>query len=91
MSDHATNSFHELAGAIVPLSLRVLRLFGAMLGPAYTGNDVNAWQSQVFTFTKWNGVSAISPKIVIHDKNREVSRVAYRDTIYEVDFYRLKK
>lgn len=64
---------------------------GAMLGPAYTGNDVNAWQSQVFTFTKWNGVSAISPKIVIHDKNREVSRVAYRDTIYEVDFYRIKK
>lgn len=62
---------------------------GAMLGPAYTGNDVNAWQSQVSTLTKFNDVASISPKVVIHDKKRAKSRVVYRDTIYEVDHYEI--
>lgn len=63
---------------------------GAMLGPKYTGNKVNAWQSQVSTITKYKEIASVSPKIILHDKVRDVSRFAYRDKIYEVDAYHIK-
>jgi hypothetical protein len=60
---------------------------GAKLGPKYTGNDVNAWQSQIATITRHNGVTAVAPKIILHDKAKKTSRFAYRDKIFEVDEY----
>jgi hypothetical protein len=63
---------------------------GAMLGPKYTGNQVNAWQSQLATITKYKEVTAVSPKIILHDKVRDVSRFAYRDKIFEVDAYHIR-
>lgn len=60
---------------------------GAKLGPAYIGNEVNAWQSQMSTITRHQGITAVAPKIVLHDKVRPVSRFAYQDKIFEVDFY----
>jgi len=63
---------------------------GARLGPKYTGGQVNAWQSQLATITKYKGVAAVSPKIILHDKVRDVSRFAYRDKIIEVDAYHIK-
>jgi hypothetical protein len=60
---------------------------GAKLGPKYTGNDVNAWQSQIASLTKHQGVTAVAPKIILHDKTREVSRFSFGGSIYEVDFY----
>jgi hypothetical protein len=64
---------------------------GAKLGPGYIGNEVNAWQSQIATLTKYLGIAAISPKVVLHDKTRDVSRVSFRDMICEVPFYHIAK
>lgn len=63
---------------------------GAKLGPKYTGNDVNAWQSQIASITRHMGVTAVAPKIVLHDKSAQVSRFAYRNSIIEVDAYHIK-
>jgi hypothetical protein len=62
---------------------------GSLLAPEYCGNQVNAWQSQMTSLTKFNGVTAVAPKIVLHDKKRKVSRFSYRDAIYEVERYSL--
>jgi hypothetical protein len=62
---------------------------GARLGPKYVGNEINAWQSQLVTLTKYNDVTAIGTKIILHDKARDVSRFCYRDKIYEVDAYHI--
>lgn len=60
---------------------------GAMLGPRYIGGQINAWQSQFATLTKYKEIAAVSPKIVLHDNEKKVSRVAYRGEIIEVEWY----
>jgi len=64
---------------------------GAGLGPAYVANRVTSWISQVTSLTKYKGVAAVNPKIVLHDHKNRISRFAYRDRVYEVDFYDLHK
>jgi len=60
---------------------------GARLSPTYLNGKQTAWQSQISTFTKLNGVAACNPKIVLHDKKTQVSRFSYRGDIYEVPHY----
>jgi hypothetical protein len=62
---------------------------GARLGPKYIGNQVTAWQNQIASLTKYNGIGAVSPKVIIHDKAKPVSRFAYRGKIYEADHYHI--
>lgn len=64
---------------------------GAKLGPRYISGQINAWQNQVATMTKFKEVAAINAKVVLHDNALKVSRVAYRNEILEVDFYELFK
>lgn len=61
----------------------------AKLGPAYTKNQVNRWQSQIATATKCEEITGTNPKIILHDKQKPVSRVAFRNTIYEIDHHKL--
>jgi hypothetical protein len=60
---------------------------GAKLSPSYLGGRQTDWQSQLSTLTRFEGVTACSPKIILHDKEKEVSRFAYRDKIYEAKHY----
>lgn len=60
---------------------------GCGLGPKYIQNRVTSWISQVTSLTKYKGVAAVNPKIVLHDEKEKVSRFAYRDKIYEVEYY----
>jgi hypothetical protein len=62
----------------------------AKLGPGYTKNEINKWQSQISTATKFDEVAAVNPKIVLHDEKNKKSRVAYQDSIFEVDYHELK-
>lgn len=64
---------------------------GSGLGPKFIGNQVTAWVSQVTSMTKYLGIAAINPKIVLHDEKRRVSRFAYRNEIFEVDYHALPK
>jgi hypothetical protein len=61
---------------------------GAKLGPKFVGNELNSWQSQLAVLTKYKDVGAVSVKIILHDKERDFSRFAYRGVIYEVPFYK---
>lgn len=60
---------------------------GAKLSPTYLNGKQTAWQNQVSTFTKYNGVAACNPKIVLHDKKQPISRFSYRGDIYEAPHY----
>lgn len=64
---------------------------GAGLGPAYIENKVTSWISQVTSLTKYKGIAAVNPKVVLHDERRKVSRFAYRRDIFEVDYHQLPK
>jgi hypothetical protein len=64
---------------------------GCKLGPKYLNGNLTAWQNQVTTLTKYKGKASCAPKIVLHDEVRKKSRFCYRDTIYEVDFYRYEE
>jgi len=64
---------------------------GCGLSPAYQKGRENEWTNQVTTLTKISGVTAIAPKIVLHDKARNTSRVAFRNQIYEVARYKTDK
>ncbi|MEM4379165.1 MAG: hypothetical protein QXL01_00560 [Thermoplasmatales archaeon] len=60
---------------------------GAKLSPTYLNGRQTNWQSQISTLTKYNGVAACNPKIVLHDKKKPLSRFAYRGEIYEIAHY----
>jgi len=62
---------------------------GGQLSPGYTGNQINDWQNQVTTMTKYHEVTAIAPKMIIHNEDKKKSRFCYRDKIYECDFIEL--
>jgi hypothetical protein len=47
-------------------------------------------QSQLAVLTKFKEIGSVSVKIILHDKERDVSRFAYRGQIYEVAFYDVK-
>lgn len=64
---------------------------GAGLGPDYIGNQVTSWVSQIGSLTKFKGIAAVNPKIVLHDTSNKKSRFAYRNNIFEVDFYDISK
>jgi len=64
---------------------------GGGLSPLYQKGKENDWQNQVTTLTKTAGVTAVAPKIVLHDKARNTSRVAFRNQIYEVARYKTDK
>ena len=57
------------------------------LGLRYLGGTVTAWQSQVTVITKFKEQTSKSPKTVLHDEGRKISRFSYQNKIYEVDFY----
>jgi hypothetical protein len=63
---------------------------GCMLGPKYVGGKITSWQNMIATLTKYKEITGVSPKTILHDKNKKVSRFAYRGTIYEVIDYELK-
>jgi len=62
---------------------------GRDLGPGFTANQINSWISMTTSLTKCRGITAINPKVVLHDKTRPVSRFAYRNAIYEVDHFKI--
>jgi len=62
---------------------------GSSLGLKYTENEINSWQNHIVSLTKFLGIAAVNPKIVLHDKKRKVSRIAYRNHVYEMDQYEL--
>lgn len=62
---------------------------GSGLGPKFIGNQVTAWVSQITSMTKYKGIAALNPKIVLHDERRKVSRFAYRSEVWEVDFHEI--
>lgn len=64
---------------------------GCGLGPKFIGNQVTAWVSQITSMTKHKGIAALNPKIVLHDEKKKISRFAYRNQIFEVDFYEISK
>jgi hypothetical protein len=63
---------------------------GCELNPPYMKSKENDWQNQVTTLTSFNGVTAVAPKIVLHDKARYISRFLYRGDIVEVKRYNLR-
>lgn len=60
---------------------------GGTLNPRYTKEKIQNWQNQLTTLTRVMGITAIAPKIVLHEPARKVSRVLYRDKIIEVTYY----
>lgn len=62
---------------------------GCMLGPKYIGGRNTPWQNMVTSITKYKGVTATSPKVVLHDKTKKTSRFEYRGEIYEVRHYKI--
>jgi hypothetical protein len=63
---------------------------GAKLSPTYLNGRQTDWQSQLSTLTRFEGVTACSPKIILHDKNKKISRFAYRGKIYEAKHYEIE-
>jgi len=59
---------------------------GCGLGPKFIGNQITAWLSQIVSLSKYQGVAAVNPKTVLHDEKKKLSRFAYREKIYEVDY-----
>jgi hypothetical protein len=60
---------------------------GCGLNPPYMKHKITDWQNQVTTMTRISGVTAIAPKIVLHDKARNFSRFVYRNQVYEIVRY----
>jgi hypothetical protein len=63
---------------------------GGQLAPDYTENQVNAWQNQIVSITRLLGITAIAPKIVLHDKKKATSQFSYRFQIYETNHHVIK-
>jgi hypothetical protein len=61
------------------------------LGPKYLNNKLTAWQNQVTLLTKYREVAAAVPRTVLHDDKRNVSRVVFRNKIYEIPFHKYSK
>jgi hypothetical protein len=57
---------------------------GCELDPRYTANKMTNWLNQITTLTRYKGITAVAPKIVLHDCARNYSRFCYRNEIYEV-------
>jgi len=60
---------------------------GGTLNPRYTKEKIQNWQNQITTLTRVLGITAIAPKIVLHDMDRKVSRILFRNQILEVAHY----
>jgi hypothetical protein len=63
---------------------------GCMLGPKYVGGRITSWQNQIAYLTKANGVTGAIAKTILHDKKKPVSRMAYRNKVYEIEHYYVK-
>jgi hypothetical protein len=59
---------------------------GCQLGLGYLGTAMTAWQNMFATLTAYKGVAAISPHVVLHDDDREISMFSYRNEIYHVEW-----
>ena len=60
---------------------------GSGLNPEYMKAKITNWQNQITSLTRLDGVTAIAPKIVLHDQFRDVSRFVFRNKIIEVNRY----
>ena len=60
---------------------------GTQLGPKYVGGRNTPWQNMATSITKYRGVTGSSPKMIFHDKKKNVSRFEYRGKIYEANHY----
>lgn len=64
---------------------------GGMLNPLFMKNKIHNWQNQLTTLTRTTGITAIAPKIILHDPGKKVSRVLYRGQILEIPYYFINK
>lgn len=64
---------------------------GGMLNPLFMKNKIHNWQNQLTTLTRMTGITAIAPKIILHDPPKKHSRVLYRDQILEIPYYFINK
>lgn len=56
------------------------------LGLSYLGTAMTSWTSMFATLTAYKGSAAISPKTVLHDEERRISKFSYRNAIYQVNW-----
>lgn len=64
---------------------------GGSLNPLFMKNKINNWQNQITTMTRLMGITAIAPKIILHDPGKKASRVLYRGQILEIPYYFINK
>jgi hypothetical protein len=70
------------------------RIVGAGCGcktlPNYVGNQINSWQNQIVSMTRYHGIANAAAKLILHDEAKKTSRFLFRNQIIEVPFYPVK-